>query len=675
MPVRMAPPNRRSSRRSPSDEPQQAPQDSTRIKSASAVRRNAPREEEEYGAAEDESYPPDEDTGDQGYDDEGTPTPGVEDDDNPDATRAGPPLTLEILEGPDQGRKKRFRSVRMVIGRGQDCDLMLLDQSVSRRHVELVYGGESGVMLRDLVSGNGTRVNDERVDECKLKHNDVIFIGRTKLRLIDEQEAVRQMRLAAEEAERKEKEEAERKAKEEEEAAKKAAEAPAAGTGDEAAANPEGGDPDAEKDKKTQVRSINDIPRRSPPPRTNLGLLAAAALVLLIALIGGGVLFIKRGPPPPPPPNPKEVLAQGMMQEARTAFRNGDYAQAVKLAEEAEAVFPGLPTDGFLQTARTELSIVQAFEQVRQLAGENKFQEARELLSKTPHGTVKTEELREKLDTELATAELSWRVKQVEMALDARDVEGARALIRQLPVERQPLFLSKLDELEMELDQEDRDAAAQDRAARAAAARRAKEQREAFIATAFSSVEQRFNAGDYSRAALECDRVIDAHSDDKEIRDRAKLLKKLLPQFGRVYQDAQRKVQANALESAARPLRSAAELYRQIGFKGGPVGDTLNGQLAASAVVAGKAALARNDLANANAFFNDALRLSPEDATAQAGLESVQRRLNDLFKSAYLIRDREPEEAMEKFRLVVQLAAEGSELKTKAEAQLLALEQ
>ncbi|WP_375766524.1 FHA domain-containing protein [Archangium gephyra] len=669
----MAPPNRRSSRKS--DEPQQAPQDSTRIKSASAVRRNAPREEEEYGAAEDESYPPDEDTGDQGgYDDEGTPTPGVEEDDNPDATRAGPPLTLEILEGPDQGRKKRFRSVRMVIGRGQDCDLMLLDQSVSRRHVELVYGGESGVMLRDLVSGNGTRVNDERVDECKLKHNDVIAIGRTRLRLIDEQEAVRQMRLAAEEAERKEKEEAERQAKEEEEAAKKAAEAAAAGSGDAAASPEGGGDPEAEKDKKTQIRAIKDIPRRgSPPPRTNLGLLAAAALVLLIALIGGGVLFIKRGPPPPPPPNPKEALAKGLMQEARTAFRNADYAQAVKLAEEAETVFPELPTDGFLQTARAELAIVETFAQVRQLAGESKFDEARELLSKTPHGTVKTEELREKLDAELATAEVAWRVKQVEMALDALDVEGARALIRQLPLERQPLFLSKLEELEMQLAQEERDAAAQDRASRAAAARRAKEQREAFITAAFSPVEQRFNAGDYSRAALECDRVIDAHSDDKEIRDRAKLLKKLVPQFARVYQDAQRKVQANALESAARPLRSAAELYRQIGFKG-PVGDTLNGQLAASAVVAGKAALARNDLANANGFFNDALRLSPEDSKAQAGLASVQARLNDLYKQAYLIRDREPEEATEKFRLVIQLAAEGSELKTKAEAQLLALD-
>lgn len=673
----MAPPNRRSSRRPPSEEESKpAPQDSTRIKSASAVRGHAPRNappDEDYGAAEDAAYPPEDDTGDQGYDDEGTPTPGIEDDDNPDATRAGPPLTLEILEGPDQGRKKRFRSVRMVIGRGQDCDLMLLDQSVSRRHVELVYGGESGVMLRDLVSGNGTRVNDERVDECKLKHNDVIAIGRTRLRLIDEQEAIRQMRLAAEEAERKEKEEAERKAREEEEAAKKAAEAAAAGTpGD---ADSEGrGEPDAERDKKTQVRAIKDIPRRTPPPRTNVGLLAAAGLVLLLALIGGGVLFIKRGPPPPPPPNPKEELAKGLMQEARTAFRGADYAQAVTLAEEAEATFPGLPTDGFLQTARAELAIVQAFEQVRALAGESKFEEARELLAQTPHGTVKTEELREKLDAELATAEVAWLVKQVELALEARDVEGALAFIRQLPLERQPLYQSQLKELQELMDQEDRDAASQDRAARAAAARRAKEQREAFLATAFSTVEQRFNAGDYSRATLECDRVIDAHSDDKEIRDRARLLKKLLPQFARVYQDAQRKVQANALESAARPLRSAAELYRQIGFKG-PVGDTLSSQLAASAVVAGKAALGRKDLAAANGFFNDALRLRPDDARAQEGLEAVQSRLNDLYKQAYLLRDREPEESAEKFRLVVQLAAEGTELKTKAEAQLLALEQ
>ncbi|QRK13869.1 FHA domain-containing protein [Archangium violaceum] len=645
------------------------------MKSVSAVRRPARQEPEEPEASEEESYPDGEDYGDEGaYGDEDLPA-DQDDDDNPDATRAGPPLKLEILEGPDKGRRKRFKGVRMVIGRGQDCDLVLLDQSVSRRHVELVFGGENGVLLRDLVSGNGTRVNDERVDDCKLKHDDVIAIGRTKIRFIDEQERIKQMRLAAEEAERKEKEEAERKAREAEEAAKKAAEAAAAGS--EAGASSEGGEPspDAEKDKRTQIRSIHDIPRRNAPKRNTMGLLMAGGLVLLLALIGGGVLFLNRGPPPPPPPNPKQEKALALLQQARAAFRQAEYAQAVALAEEADTTFPGVDTEGLLAAARKELSLVEAFARVRQLAGEDKFDEARELLEQTPHSTVeRTEEMREKLDAELAADEIAYLVKQVDAALEAQDVESARALVQRLPLELQPPYQARVAELQAALEAMAQDAAAQERARRAAAARRAKEQREAFIAEAFSAVEARFNAGDYSRAALECDRVIDAHSDDKEIRDRAKSLKKLIPQFARVYLDAQRKMRANALESAARPLRSAAEMYRQMGFQGS-IGETLDAQLASSAVVAGRSALARNDVASAATFFKEAQRLNPDDSKVQDGLEAIQGKLEELFRQAYVQRDRDPEGSAERFRLIAQLAAEGSELKTRAETQLQALDQ
>ncbi len=653
----------------PSEEAGLDEQSKTRVKAAPSARR-APREEEypeeEQGDAE----------GDEGAYDVSTAEeeipPMEDDDDNPDATRAGPPLSLEIIEGPDRGKRKRFKSVRMVIGRGQDCDLVLSDQSVSRRHVELVFGGESGVLMRDLGSGNGTKVNDERVDECMLVHDDVVFIGRTKLRFIDEQERIKRMRAEAEEAERKKKEVAEKKA---------AAAASGEAAGEEArpaeaGANAESGEPapNGEENNKTQVRDIKDIPRRNQPKR-KIGLIAAGVLVLLLALIGGSVLFIKRGPPPPPPPNPKLEQARGLMQEARKAFRAGGYAQAVALAEEAEALFPGVDTEGFLPVARKELSIVQAFAQVRQLADENKFDEARALLEATPHGTAQlTEDMREKLEAELDKLEVEYLVKQVEAALEARDVEGARALIQRLPIELQPLYLSKLEALELLLAEEAQDAAARERALKAAAARRAKEQREAFIVAAFSMVETRFNSGDYARAALECDRVIDTHSTDKEIRDRAKQLKTLIPKFARVYQDALRKVQANALESAARPLRSSADLYRQIGFKG-PVGDSIDKQLAGSAVVAGKAALARNDLSNAAGFFNDALRLRPEDSKAQAGLDSIQEKLDGLYMQAYVQRDRDPVASADKFRLIVQLAAEGSELKTKAQTQLEALEQ
>lgn len=590
-----------------------------------------------------------------------------EEDDNPDATRAGPPLTLEIIEGPDRGRRKRFQGVRMVIGRGVDCELTLGDQSVSRRHVELVYGGESGMMLRDLVSGNGTRVNDERVEEVRLNHDDVITIGRTSIRFVDELERIRRKRQEEEEAERKEKEEAERraqeeearkKAEEEEEAARKKAEEEAAAA---AAA-------DAEAKEKEAAKALPP----KPPPRDPLRLMVAGVLVLVLAFVGGGVLFLKRGSSEPAPLTQKQIRAQTLLQEARNSFRRGDYAEAVDLAEQADGLAPGMDAENFLAAARKELSIVKAFDEVRALMGAFEFAKARELLTSTPPGTAaKTAEARVKLEDELAKAELAYQVKQVEAALEARDVSTAHMLISRLPTDRQPPFLARVAELESVLAQEAVDAELQENNRRAAAARQAKAQREAFVLAAFSPVQQRFDAGDYARAVLECDRVIEQHAADKEIRERARLLKKLIPQFERVYQDAQRKVSSNALESAARPLRSAADLYRQIGFKGA-VGETIRGQLVQSSVVAGKAALARKDLPGAAGFFQEAMRLDPEDPRAREGQAALQSRLEDVYRQAYMQRDRDPERSMETFRMISELAAEGSVLKIQAQEQLQA---
>ncbi len=125
--------------------------------------------------------------------------PLEEEEDNPDATRAGPPISIHVLEGPDAGKKKRFKSVRMVVGRGKDVDLRLTDHAVSRRHLELIHG-DTGTLLRDLGGASGTKINDERVEEKVLKHGDEIAIGRTLLRFVDELEQVKQMRAEQETA-------------------------------------------------------------------------------------------------------------------------------------------------------------------------------------------------------------------------------------------------------------------------------------------------------------------------------------------------------------------------------------------------------------------------------------------------------------------------------------------
>ncbi len=168
---------------------------------------------------------------------------------------------------------------------------------------------------------------------------------------------------------------------------------------------------------------------------------------------------------------------------------------------------------------------------------------------------------------------------------------------------------------------------------------------------------------------LECDRVVDVNKGDNEIRERARNLKRLIPQFARTYQDAQRKVQAGSMETAVRPLRKAEELYRQIGFQG-PMLDSIREQLAESSIRAGKAAVARRDIATAGGHFREALRLNPGDSRAQEGLDGLQEEAENLFQRAYIERDRDPRSAAEKFRIVIDTAPEGSELKRKAQVYL-----
>lgn len=64
----------------------------------------------------------------------------------------------------------------MVIGRQEDCDLRLDHKSVSKMHCVLVKT-DGVVLLRDLGSTNGTRVNGTRVRRAALLPNDKLSVA------------------------------------------------------------------------------------------------------------------------------------------------------------------------------------------------------------------------------------------------------------------------------------------------------------------------------------------------------------------------------------------------------------------------------------------------------------------------------------------------------------------
>ena len=72
-------------------------------------------------------------------------------------------------------------------------------------------------------------------------------------------------------------------------------------------------------------------------------------------------------------------------------------------------------------------------------------------------------------------------------------------------------------------------------------------------------------------------------------------------------------------------------------------------------------------------MFKDASKFDPHDSKARAGLDDVAGKAEDLFQTAYVIRDRDPREAIRKFKIVVQVTDAGSTVHEKAKNQLAAM--
>ena len=71
---------------------------------------------------------------------------------------------------------------RLLLGRSPSCQLVFADDTVSRRHAELLLV-EGRWMLRDLGSSNGTWVNGRRVMEAEVAPGDELQLGGCALRL------------------------------------------------------------------------------------------------------------------------------------------------------------------------------------------------------------------------------------------------------------------------------------------------------------------------------------------------------------------------------------------------------------------------------------------------------------------------------------------------------------
>ncbi|MGH8860615.1 MAG: FhaA domain-containing protein [Jatrophihabitantaceae bacterium] len=93
---------------------------------------------------------------------------------------AAPQRAAAALVVDSTNQRFELRHGSNVIGRGSDSDLQLMDQGVSRRHVDVQYDGQRATVY-DLGSTNGTTVNGHEVGSHVLRHGDVVRVGHTRM--------------------------------------------------------------------------------------------------------------------------------------------------------------------------------------------------------------------------------------------------------------------------------------------------------------------------------------------------------------------------------------------------------------------------------------------------------------------------------------------------------------
>src|SRR5437016_13910173 len=83
----------------------------------------------------------------------------------------------------DGGAPVEVAKEMMLIGRQEECDLRLDHKSVSKMHCVLVKT-DGVILIRDLGSTNGTRVNGIRVRRAALLPNDKLSVANFHFRVL-----------------------------------------------------------------------------------------------------------------------------------------------------------------------------------------------------------------------------------------------------------------------------------------------------------------------------------------------------------------------------------------------------------------------------------------------------------------------------------------------------------
>ncbi|MGF1511751.1 MAG: sigma 54-interacting transcriptional regulator [Myxococcota bacterium] len=99
-------------------------------------------------------------------------------------------LELQVRTGPDSGKVCTVDRDVITVGKMPDCDLVLTDPTVSRRHLRITRREEDQWLLTDTGSTNGTFLEGVRVQEAPIQEGALLTAGKVEIAFVPTREDV-----------------------------------------------------------------------------------------------------------------------------------------------------------------------------------------------------------------------------------------------------------------------------------------------------------------------------------------------------------------------------------------------------------------------------------------------------------------------------------------------------
>lgn len=532
-----------------------------------------------------------------------------------------------------------------MVGRGDQCQAVIPDISVSRKHVLIKKKGKDHFAI-DQGSGNGTLVNGESITEHKLSTGDEIEIGDTVLQYVEAGAAAGK-------------------------GGKKPQAALPGATSPRAPRPPPPSSPDA-----TGVMPAPTRPgapgrpgaRLPPPPGRGPSAGAAApqggkkkplvlALVGVVALVfvGMALKLTVLKPPPPPPPKPSgpppEELAAKELNEGIKLVADNKWIEAQKRFERALEHQPeNRDARKYFERCTIEVPNEKAFLEAKECLTKGDVRCAGAAMKTAKKDSLLYETNGKEIEAQVAVARTK-KVEELNAALDAaKSIEEASAAgvsVQELAsvFGEEPDIRALVDKVTTRVT--DLGKPPPCIPPKCIPKKKLKPEEEA--KNAVSDALDRGKIGEAIGAVKVCD------------HDDCKALEKKLIAFEKAYNAAM----AADGEAAAKPGAAARKLGQEVGAPAKmlkPISD----KVAKVFYSKGIDAKAQDNLERAFTNFEKTLEADPGHAGAKKEIAAMRDKAKEIYLSGYVEREMNPESAKRKFKIVMKITQPGDENHEKA---------